>query len=191
MRCLFLLPFFQFGFLYNQKLEIKDNLNNLCYFLIIFLVQFLLICNYNNITFSLVGCNDFDSNILLPFITSLTGILFWLRISKIISSYFRGNKLIKYISQNTFEIMTHHMFIFFLINTVFRLFKRAGFDETAYRNNIFYIYLPFDYRFSIFYLLLGIFVPLIIKHLIDIIFNFIRNKKSIIKAISSNKANYL
>lgn len=169
MRCVFLLPFFEFGFLYNQVLEKKDKLRNLYYFLIIFFIQFILIYRYENITFSLVSCNDFNNtNILLPFITSLTGIMFWVRISKILSAYFEGNKLIEYISKNTFSIMTHHLFIFFVINTflrlLFKLINIGGFNVQMYRTNIFYVFLPFNYNFSIVYLLLGIAVPLISKY---------------------------
>ena len=144
-------------------------MRNLYYFLIIFFIQFILIYRYENITFSLVSCNDFNNtNILLPFITSLTGIMFWVRISKILSAYFEGNKLIEYISKNTFSIMTHHLFIFFVINTflrlLFKLINIGGFNVQMYRTNIFYVFLPFNYNFSIVYLLLGIAVPLISKY---------------------------
>lgn len=77
VRELFFLPFYYIEYLYKEKLEKNDNLNNWIYFLVLFVIQFLLLKKYKVLTFIVVWCNDFNrSNILLPYITSATRIMF-------------------------------------------------------------------------------------------------------------------
>lgn len=169
IRTMFLLPFYHIGYLYKEKIEKKDSLNNYIYFLLIFTIQFLLIKKYKALGFSSVWCNDFNkTNILLPYITSLTGILFWLRISKILVPSVNDSKIIKYVGENTWTIMMHHIFIFFLFNLflsyVSPILGLSGFDYNALKNDIYYAYTPDTYSFRIFYVILGITIPLTTKY---------------------------
>lgn len=50
-----------------------------------------------------------SDNPFLPFITSMTGTAFWLKISKFLVPFIGTNRLINEISDHTFFIMTHHI----------------------------------------------------------------------------------
>lgn len=181
VRAMFLLPFYHMGYLYKEKLEKRDNLNNWIYFLFLFVIQFLLLKKYKVLTFTVVWCNDFNrNNILLPYITSITGIMFWLRISKIMLSSTKDSKIISYIGKNTWTIMMHHLFIFFLINLFISIIAPIigleGFNYNQFRNDIYYAYIPGVEQFRLFYVIAGIFVPLGIKYYLEKLFLKIKLK---------------
>ena len=119
-RILFLLPIYYLGVVYNQKLEKKDTLNNMIYFIVLFFIQYILIRRYENLAFSVVWMDGFNKeNIILPYITSITGIMFWLRVSKILVKSLSESRIIEYIGRNTWTVMMHHQIIFFIINSFF------------------------------------------------------------------------
>lgn len=175
VRAIFLLPFYHMGYLYKEKLEERDNLNNWIYLLILFVVQFLLIKKYKVLTFTAVWCNDFNrNNILLPYITSATGIMFWLRISKIMLPSIKNSIIISYIGKNTWTIMMHHLFIFFLINLCIAIISPIlgleGFDYNLFSSDVYYAYTSGVEQFRFFYVIAGIFIPLGIKYYLDKLF---------------------
>lgn len=168
VRTMFLIPFYQMGYLYKIKLENKYNINSIVYFITLFIVQFILFKKYSQLPFSAVFCNEFNrDNIFLPYLTSITGIMFWLRICKILVSSVGENKITKYIGSNTFTIMTHHQFVFFLMNLFFastaNILNLEGFNFDQFRTNIWYAYDAGDQRFLVFYVIAGVSVPLIVK----------------------------
>ena len=172
VRCMFLIPFYQMGYIYNVKLEKKDNISNTIYFIWIFMFQFILIKKYGHLTFSAVWCNEFNhENILLPYLTSITGIMFWLRISRILLPSIKDSKIVNYIGSNTWTIMMHHYFGFFVINIIFAILSPIlgleGFNYDEFRANIYYTYIPGSDNIKIFYVMAGIGIPLIIKYYLD------------------------
>lgn len=172
IRTMFLIPFFHLGYLYNQKLEKKDNINNIVYFIGLFIIQFILIKKYNYLDFSAAFCSNFNKqNIFLPYITSITGIMFWLRISRLLVDSFGRNKVVNYIGNNTWTIMMHHQFVFFIINAFFALIaKKANlidFNYEKFRTNIWYGYDGGNKKFLLFYVIAGIGLPLIFKYYIE------------------------
>lgn len=179
-RTMFLMPFLQIGYLYKNKLEIHDKLDNISYFLIIMLIQLLILYNYSDINFIVVHMIFPNKSILLPLLTSLTGIMFWLRIAKIISKIYPKNKVVEYVGKNTWTIMMHHQFVFLLINLCIYTMSKylsifKGFNFEAFKTNMWYAYAPkSDVRFFVIYLILGMTIPLLIKEL----FNKIKFKDS-------------
>lgn len=168
-RLLYFLPFFGLGILYKEKLEKKDNLNDILYFLILVTLQlFLMYINDGAKSYTASWCNDFDS-IYMPFILGFTGIAFWLRISKIILPILENNKLVKKIGTCTFDIMMHHLLGFFLLNTFWYCVQKIsniGFDIVSYKENIFYLFLPKGIdQFKIIYLIVGIYFSLFMSYL--------------------------
>ncbi|GAA0106677.1 acyltransferase family protein [Paraclostridium sordellii] len=182
IRTMFLIPFYHMGYLYRNKLENKYKFNSILYFIALFTIQFILLKKYVNISFSAVFCNDFNrENILLPYITSITGIMFWLKISKILAPLIGKNKVIKYIGSNTWDIMTHHQFVFFGINLFFAITSNKlnleGFNFEQFKHNCWYGYDAGDSRFLIFYTIAGVAVPLIIKFYVE---NIMKSEKGLI-----------
>lgn len=179
VRTMFLIPFYHMGYIYKDKIEKRDCLNSYIYFLLLFAIQFLLIKKYKVLTFTVVWCNDFNKfNILLPYVTSVTGIMFWLRISRILIPSLKNSKVVRYIGENTWTIMMHHIFIFFLFNLILSytssIIGLSGFDYEKFRRDIYYSYTPNVNQFKIFYVLLGISIPLLIKYYSNKIIFYLR-----------------
>lgn len=181
-RTMFLIPFYHMGYLYKQKIEEKDNANSVLYFCIIFIIQFVIIIKYNNkLDFSAVFLNSFNSsNILLSYITSATGIMFWLRISKILTPSLENSKFIKYIGTNTWTIMMHHIFTFWMINFILSLNDMNGFNYEAFKTNIWYAYTIQNSNISLlFYIFVGVSLPLLIKYCLS----KVKNENKLLKSL--------
>lgn len=168
-RTAMLLFFYQLGYLYKSKLEKRDTLNSCLYFIILFCFQLLLIFFFEDFVYVLPYMIFANKNIIFPILTSITGILFWLRIAKILSEVVKNSKIATYIGKNTWTIMMHHQFVFFIINFALliinqRIFVLEGFNADSFRNNLWYQFVPNEkYQFLIIYIILGIAIPLLIK----------------------------
>ncbi|CAI3704674.1 membrane hypothetical protein [Clostridium neonatale] len=173
VKMLFGIPFYHLGFLYKSKLERKDNIRNLTYFSIIFILQYIIIGLTNgNVKISMWNgkfCDD-SLPIFAPYIIALPGIFFWLRISKNLVPILGNNKVIMCISKNSFSIMMHHQFAALIINIVFfiinHFYTLPNFDLEAFRTNGWYTYKLWNKNFSIFYFLAGITIPICINYLV-------------------------
>lgn len=184
--------FYQLGYLYKIKFEHKDKLNSWLYFSILIVVQLILIYFYDDLSFINQNMVFVNKNIILPIITSITGILFWLRIAKIISNIVKNNKIACYIGENTFTVMMHHQFIFFLINLILlfvnnNIINIKGFVVEAFKYEMWYSYkLDGKYQFLILYVILGFLVPLILKFAFESIKKKRGNRKNEKQSIYNN-----
>ena len=172
VRMLFLLPFYQLGFLYKSKLENNDKLNNLSYFSALFFIQFILFRVYKELDISVVFCQFNKNSIIQPYLSALTGILFWLRVSKILVPSLDKSNLIRSIGKNTWSIMMHHQFVFFVINCIiyktYSIFNLKGFEIEKFKSSIWYTYSSGDFRSNIFYVFAGIMIPVLIVMFFDL-----------------------
>ncbi len=84
-RILFLYPCFQMGQFYKKKLESRDTLGNVPYFAVVLGVQVLLQLCCNGLAYSSVWVTGFANGPVIPYVTSVSGIAFWLRVSKLLS----------------------------------------------------------------------------------------------------------
>lgn len=112
-RSMFFLPCFEFGRFYHEKLEKHDNLNSVAYFAIVLGVQLLLLTFCENLEYTPSKCVKFDNGCVIPYVTAITGIAFWLRVAKLITPIIKNKKLVRMISDNTYSIMIHHIFAFY------------------------------------------------------------------------------
>lgn len=171
-RTMFFLPFFHMGWMYRTKWEKMDNLPSVWYFFVIFILQYYLIKHYHNISFNAI-CSSYPSKTVMPFITSITGIAFWLRVGKLLTPVMIKSKIIRYIGDNTWTVMMHHQFIFFLINTAIYLslsFTHINkFNIQDFQNNMWYA--CGGWQFLLFYSIAGIALPLLVQY-------FLENKKA-------------
>lgn len=167
-RAAFFLPCFEFGHFYKNKLEKHDKLNSAAYFAIILAIQLILLTFCDNLEYTPSKCTKFLNGCFVPYITSITAIAFWLRVSKLITPIVKNQKLVRLIADNTYSIMIHQMlgfmvvkWIFYFISLVTPLF--ADFNADKLHSSIWYYYLPKGLtQYAIIYLAGGIFVPILI-----------------------------
>lgn len=166
-RIMFLAPAFQMGRLYKEKLESKDKLPSSIYFLILLLIQFVIsFAHEGRIGFSAVWVTGFSHSIFLPYLTTITGIAFWMRIAKELTPLLSKSRFVMYLGTHTFSVMMHHLLGFFLVNSVFSLLSSIAepfnaFDHTSFISDIYYAYMPYGMtEIKWLYLAVGIALPL-------------------------------
>jgi fucose 4-O-acetylase-like acetyltransferase len=163
IKLLFGLPFIQLGYLYRVKLEKYDK-PSIKSLILVFIIQGVIIAVFpSQFPFGFVVAGGVFNNVYLPFITSLTGIYFWLQVSAILSSKLGSIKVLRYIGNHTWDIMVHHIFAFWLLSTFFFAIAAPAFNVAQYRTNILYVYaINGDTHFLILYVFVGLVVPLLI-----------------------------
>ena len=180
LKCLFFLPFLELGIIYREKLEPKlSNLRSetkliilICLFLINSLRMMILPDPEDIVFINIARLSGFTSPYpVTPFISSIIGILFWLTLVDMLGKVIYENRVMNYISENTYMIMGFHLFFFYLLSFVLciihtHIVPLPGFDVDSFYKAIFYVW---DYHvpFRFVYLLSGVAGPLLIKLLID------------------------
>ncbi len=180
-RILFLFPCFQMGQFYNKKLEKYDKLGNLAYFAVVVGSQTILGVCCNGLAFSSVWCTGFANGPVIPYVTTVSGIAFWLRIAKLSEPLLKESRLVRYLGQHTFAVMMHHVMAFMLVKTVIAGIAVytgycADFDFGEFYTNIDYYYLVRGAeQFKMVYLAAGIMAPLGLHYCVE------RLKKRVLK----------
>lgn len=188
-RTLFFLPGFGMGYFYKEKLENHDKMSNTAYFTILFSVQLMLIQFCKDLAYTPSGCSGYKNGFVIPYITSITGIAFWLRVTKILTPTIKNWKLVRLIGDNTYSIMIHHFLGFMCVKWIFCLMSMAGsvfsdFNVESLKSAFWYYYLPNGKtQFAVVYVLAGIFIPILIKHICDLCAKgvkrvFVKNKET-------------
>lgn len=144
------LQHYHLGVLFREKLEKHfDKLNPILVCALAAAVNWVLISIYGrNIEFPLYATMDgFALNApFLPLITSITGIAFWLKVSKCLVPILGQNRLINFISENTFFFMTHHLAVKHIFLAILLGIHKAGIwdfsgiDVEQYRLYAWYCY---------------------------------------------------
>lgn len=172
-RILFLYPCFQMGQFYRRKLEKYDTLGNLPYFAVVIGVQVLLNVCCNGLAFSSVWCTAFANGPIIPYMTVVSGIAFWLRVSKVLAPVLGQNKGVVCLGRNTYAVMMHHIMVFMLIKMVLAGIAAgtgylADFDFERFYMDIDYCYLVKGTEaFKMVYLAAGIMLPLLCQRGIE------------------------
>lgn len=183
-RIMLLAPCFQFGHLYKEKLERKDTLPSSVYFLIILTLQLIItLTTYGQTAYSAVWVTGFAHSIFLPYLTTFTGIAFWLRIAKVLTPVLKESRFVQYLGTHTFSVMMHHLLGFFLLNCLFAGLSDIvmqngisalsqwleGFDRAKFASDIYYVFLPNGMgEAKWLYLAAGLVISLAIARLIDV-----------------------
>ena len=170
-RLLFMLPGFQMGRIYKEKLECHDKLSDGAFLLIVMTLQVLISVCCKGLAFSAVWVTSFANGPFIPYLTVITGIAFWLRIARILHNIPYLSRKLVYIGRNTYAIMLHHVFAFMLVKGVFYLchiftpFCRE-FDTQMFFSEVNFIYLAGGAEASKWiYLFAGIGIPVMIAEL--------------------------
>ena len=139
-RIIYFLPSFSLGFLYKHFLEKHDKLPSCIYFTIILTLQTTLNYFYPNTLHTPSWLDYFNAPAEAIYATSLLSILFWLRVSKILSPIITNNTPLLYIANNTFTIMMHHFIGFMFVKYLFS--NTQNFSTYSFKNNIWYYHFP-------------------------------------------------
>lgn len=181
-RAMLFLPWLQFGKVYKEKLEKHDNLNSIAYFAILLSIQLILNTFFQILEYTPSKCSGFENGCIIPFVTAITGIAFWLRVSKLLAPVVKSWKFVNLIADNTYSIMIHQMlgfmavkWIFYAMSFIPNLFD--DFDASKMRSSIWYYYLPNGQKlYAIVYLAAGIFLPILIALICKWVSAPIKNK---------------
>lgn len=175
-RIMFMAPVFQAGRLYHAELERFDKgkgiWNNIGYFGVILILNLILCKTQGGLAFSAAWVNGFSNNPLIPYVTTATGIALWLRVSKLIAGVIGKSekiwKLFDYVGRHTFEICMYHLCGCFVVNTIIKVVSQysgmfSGFDDSLYRGDAYYAYVPEGMEvFKMIYLLMAFLLPLVL-----------------------------
>ena len=127
----------------------------LVYFGLVGGIEYVLMLTQNGLNFSVVWCTAFANGPVIPFVTVTTGVLWYYGISRVLCELVPPksrllNPLLE-VGRRSYSIMTNHIFVLFLINTVCMLLARnnigcAGFDFVSYASDSVYQYLYAGYH---------------------------------------------
>lgn len=185
-RILFLYPCFQMGQFYKKKLESRDTLGNAAYFAIVLGIQVLLHLCCNGLAYSSVWCTGFANGPVIPYVTAVSGIAFWLRVAKILSPLAgegaakiqsggerqkgtEAGAFLLHLGRNTYAVMMHHVMAFMLVKMVLAGLAAhtgylADFDFERFYWDIDYYYLIKGAEaFRMVYLAAGVAFPLLVQ----------------------------
>jgi fucose 4-O-acetylase-like acetyltransferase len=172
-RILFLFPCFQMGQFYYSRLEQHDTMKNIPYFAIVIGVQVVLQLAFGNLGYSAVWCTGFANGPVIPYVTVVSGIAFWLRVAKVLAPALSGSRLVTYLGKNTHAVMMHHIMAFMLVKMVLAGIAShtglcADFDLEQFYSNIDYYYLAGGQEaFKMVYLAAGVGLPLLLQYLLS------------------------
>ena len=149
-KTFFFLQFYELGIFFKKHLEKGfDKINTLVLVSVCICINLVLLSiydtkiNFPNCAF-MTGFNT--NNVFLPMITTLTGTAFWLKISKLASPLLGDNKVVNFISDNTFFVMTHHLTAKALFNGLLIIGKKfgieafAGVNAVEFKNSAWYVF---------------------------------------------------
>ena len=171
-RILFLYPCFQMGRFYKEKLEAHDRIGNLPYFAVVIGIQVLLHLCCNGLAYSSVWCTGFANGPVIPYVTVVSGVAFWLRTAKILAPLCGGDRrggFFLCLGRNTYAVMMHHIMAFMLVKMILAGIAAhtgylADFDFTEFYGNIDYYYLvKGSEAFKMVYLAAGVALPLLLQ----------------------------
>ena len=158
------------GQFYCKRLERHDTLGNLPYFAIVIGIQVLLNICCHGLAYSTVWCTGYANGPLIPYVTVVTGIAFWLRIARVLEPAFRDSRAVRYLGRNTYAVMMHHVIAFMLIKMVIAGAAAAigcfgDLEWAELYTNIDYFYLVGgEEHFKMVYLAAGVLIPLMIQY---------------------------
>ena len=166
-RVLYCLFFYWLGQYYKVKLESKDAFSVNKIFL-------LFICNALILGFAtpyvgvIVNTMTFPTHkYWVPVVVSCTGIWLYLQISDLLQQHVSNNELFSYIGRHTFSIMTHHLFFFWLLNTLLWQMKQRNilhlnaFNYEQYMTDIYFRIAAHPPVNRLIYLIAGVMGPVV------------------------------
>lgn len=147
VRTMFSLFFIYLGLYYKNYIESKHNIFNIKWLFAIFVLQCILwLFNKDFTPQDGIGLSyilvwgQFD-DILIPIMTSLTGIWASLFAVEVLYPYIKDNGFIKAMGKATYHIMANHLLVFYLITATFLWVKGVPISVKG-AHDIYWIYNP-------------------------------------------------
>lgn len=183
-RFLIMLPGIQFGRCYKTYLETKfedlrKKIGEVKYhallFAVILIIQYFLSFRLGNLAFGVVWCSNFGNGPFVPYITVITGMSFWLLISKLLARLSLKTKCLNFllwVGRGSYHIMTNHFSVLLIINLVCRFLSKSrgfnlGFEEELFAHDFTYQCLYASYHGTrIINVILCVSIPTIIYMLV-------------------------
>ena len=144
-RTLFFISCFGMGRFYASVLEKHDRIRSTWYFSFVLLARMATTIAFGNKgTYTASWCK-FPNGIVGTYVVTILGIAFLLRVCKLLGPVLGRGKAILSVADNSFSIMCHHMFAFFIVNSVIYAISIHGhlfesFDYDAFVSNYKYAY---------------------------------------------------
>ena len=193
LRSAVMLFFIQLGYVYKNYWEKHDKLPSAVYFSVVIAVRYCLVAvslwKGWNLSYGLYSLVDFGSTGILFYLSGITGIALWLRISSLLATHPRKSRLLLRIGDQTKEIMFFHLTGFFILNSLIyialRLWPYNGehaaqiinFDKDLFFSSVYYA--PDVVGFPLLYLVFGVGFSLLIGMFVAWIKSvFLRRKKA-------------
>lgn len=167
-RTLFFLACLGMGRFYARVLERYDTLPNVPYFALLLAVQLVGIAALHGRYTYIPSWCQFPGGVVGTYFVTITGIAFLMRCCKMLAPSFGRSSFVAALAGNTFSIMCHHIFGFFLVCTCFGVLSVitpwfTSFDFTAYLSDWTYRWMPAAFpQTSLVYVAGGVFVSLLI-----------------------------
>ncbi|MBQ7631775.1 MAG: acyltransferase family protein [Paludibacteraceae bacterium] len=137
--------FIHFGKYYRRYLEpFIERVPTWLLLPIILLFQYTVVHFTGIKLFALVWMN-FEGLIVAPIGLAIAGILLWMRLCRIIEQNVLPNKLEKWVSESTWDIMTHHIFVKVMVAWLLIHFAIEPQLLPAYRQSIWFLPSTMDY----------------------------------------------
>lgn len=179
-RIMLMAPCLQMGRLYKEKGEKYDIMPSIIYFPLLLLMNYIITKTHAGLAYGVVWVTSFANTVFTPFITAATGILLWLRVSKLCALWLDRHgdnilsRIVNYTGEHTYSLMLHHLIVFMGIKEVIYILYKFGvafaknFDAELYHSDIYYNYLPFGNEyFNILYLIVIMGTILLLQKTLD------------------------
>lgn len=158
----FCLTFYQVGLLYKRFIEKRDSFSITKIVLLVIFNGILMGFISHDIGFTLSWMKFPTHKLLLPFAAALSGIYLYMQAAELLKDKISRHSWLGFIGENSFSIMTLHLFFFWLLNTVFYYLKNFGvfllrsFNYDQYMHNIFYRISEHAPMNNVFYFMAGL-----------------------------------
>ena len=161
LRTFYFLPAFSFGILYRQILEKYDHLKTPLYLCLLLTIIALICHNYPYYNHVPSWLDYIGEPFWVIYAVCFCAILFWIRVSKVLSPLVEKSSCLQYIANHTFDIMMHHFAGFMLIKAALQGCKK--FNLTAYKTDIWYMFYPISEELIVWlYITIAIVIALMI-----------------------------
>ena len=182
LKTAFMLPFFHFGIVFRELIEKRGN--SYIFMGGGFFVSVILSIVYQNqdLVFNSIaffGSFSRTAPVYLPYLTSVSSILFYYGLASFLESLFSKNVFVNYLSENTIYVLTLHLLFFNVLNVLLAyVFCVDNFNHEAFYKSAWYVYAPTS-GYLFLYLLFGVLGPLVLRYVIGKVCKSINDMKSL------------